>query len=472
MEVDTRENDNVLTRIALKLTGWMEKWFPDAFVFVLLAVVFTAGGALGIGASPIAIAKAFGDGFWDLISFTLQASLVVIGGYVVASSPIAARTIRSLAGIPRTGPSAVAFIATVSCVTSLLNWAFSLVFSALLVREIARRNADLDYRAASAAAILGLGSVWALGLSSAPAQLQANAGSLPPALLRITGVIPFSETIFLWQSIVMLCVLLIVSITVAYLSTPRGANAMTAQSLGIDLNAQVSREKRAERPGEWLECNRLLPMLIVGMAAVYLGFTMAEKGILATISNLNTYNFLFLALGLLLHGTPRRFTRAVSAAVPSVSGVLIQFPFYAGVAAILTHAANSNGLTLATAIAHAFTSFSGQQFAPAVGVYSAVLGVLIPSGGGKWLVEAPYVMQAANNVHAHLGWVVQIYNAAEALPNLINPFWMIPVLGLVSLKARDIVGFSFLQFLINTPLVLFMAWFFAGTLHYHQPVFP
>ena len=107
-----------------------------------------------------------------------------------------------------------------------------------------------------------------------------------------------------------------------------------------------------------------------------------------------------------------------------------------------------------------------------MGAYSAVLGFFIPSGGGKWLLEAPYVMQAANELQVHLGWTVQIYNAAEALPNLINPFWMLPLLGILGLKARDIVGFTFLQLVVHLPVVLFLLWFLAKTLTYVPPVMP
>ncbi len=468
-----READNILARTARHLTAWMEKWFPDAFVFVLVAVVLSSAGAMAVGAPATTVLTAFGNGFWDLITFTLQASLVVIGGHVMASSPPAARLIRWLAGIPGSGRSAVAFVAAISCSTSLFNWALSLVFSALLVKEMARRNPVLDYRAASAASILGVGSVWALGLSSAPAQIQANAASLPSSVLRITGVIPFSETIFLWQSLVLAAILVAVCIAVAYFSAPRESAAVTAEALGVDLTVQSQPASKSERPGEWLECSRLLPVIVAIVGAAYLAIAVAEKGWLPTVSNLNNYNFFFLIAGLFLHGTPRRFTHAIYTAVPSVSGVLLQFPFYAGIAAILTRAVASDGMTLASAIARAFTWFAAQGlFAPAVAVYSAVLGLLIPSGGGKWLVEAPYVMQAANDVHVHLGWTLQIYNAAEALPNLINPFWMLPVLGLVSLKARDIVGYTFLQFLINTPIVILLIWIFAGTLSYHPPVLP
>ena len=101
-----------------------------------------------------------------------------------------------------------------------------------------------------------------------------------------------------------------------------------------------------------------------------------------------------------------------------------------------------------------------------------VLGFFVPSGGGKWLIEAPYVMQAASEMRYHLGWSVQIYNAAEALPNLVNPFWMLPLLGVLGLKARDIVGFTFVQLLVHVPLVLGLLWVLGMTLEYRAPVMP
>ena len=99
-----------------------------------------------------------------------------------------------------------------------------------------------------------------------------------------------------------------------------------------------------------------------------------------------------------------------------------------------------------------------------VGIYSAVLGFFIPSAGGKWLIEAPYVLEAAKSLDVHLGWVVQTYNASEALANLVHPFWMLPLLGILGLKARDIVGYSMLQFVVHVPLVLFLVWIFNFTL--------
>src|SRR5439155_5165748 len=176
-----------LARMGLALADWSERWFPDAFVFAMLAVVVVAIGSLAIGAPPRAVMLQFGKGFWDLIPFTMQMALIIVGGYVVASSPPVARLIERLAAVPRTGRGAVAYIGLLSMLTSLISWGFSLIFSGLLVRELARRRPHMDYRAAGAAAYLGVGSIWALGLSSSAAQLQANKASLPPSLLKITG---------------------------------------------------------------------------------------------------------------------------------------------------------------------------------------------------------------------------------------------------------------------------------------------
>jgi short-chain fatty acids transporter len=140
---------------------------------------------------------------------------------------------------------------------------------------------------------------------------------------------------------------------------------------------------------------------------------------------------------------------------------------------MMTSARGFGDHTVADQIAHAFVSLTtAGTFPVAMGIYSAVLGFFIPSGGGKWIIEAPYVMQAANDLKVHLGWAVQVYNTAEALPNLINPFWMLPLLGVLGLKARDIVGFTFLQLLVHVPVVLFLLWLFAPMLPYHPPVIP
>ena len=469
----------LLERIAQATCAWSERWIPDAYVFAAAAVVLVGAVALILGSGPVTTAKAFGDGFWGLIPFTMQMTFIIIGGYVVASSPAVGRLIGLLASVPRSGRAAVCWVALISVSVSLIQWGLSIILSSLLVRSLAqRRDLRMDYRAAAAAASMGMGSVWALGLSSSAAQLQANPASMPPAILPITGVIPFTETIFLWQSVLLTAVLVLVTVSIAWLTAPRDSIAQTARDLGIETESPsvqstaVSLKSRS-RPGEWLEYSPLLNIVIALMGAIWLVQEFAAKGAAGALASLNTYNFMFLMLGLLLCWRPRVFLDTVSKSLPGVAGVLIQFPFYGGIASIITSAPGTDGNSISQHLAHFFAAASSHDTFPVLmGVYSAVLGFFLPSGGGKWVVEVPYVMQAANTLHVHLGWAVQVYNAAEALPNLINPFWMIPLLGILRLKAREVVGFTVVQFAVHVPLVLLLLWALGLTLHYHPPVMP
>jgi len=468
------QRDGVLVRIAIAFTAWAERWFPDAFVFVAIAVVIVALAALINGASPMAVSEAFGDGFWSLITFTMQMAFVAIGGYVVATSAPAQRLILRLAAIPATGSGAVGLVATVSMLASLLNWGLSLIFGGLLVRALAqRRELRMDYRAAAAAAYLGLGATWAMGLSSSAAQLQATAASLPPALLKITGILDFGTTIFTWQSLLTLAILMALTTVIAHFSAPQGGSIRTAEDLGVDLDDEPAESAPRSRPGEWLEYSRVLPILAGVLTLGWLVSQFLTKPFLSVVSSLNGYLLVFLILGLVLHGTPRNFLQAVTKAVPATAGILVQFPLYAAMAAILTKATGTGGMSLSTHLAAFFSDIgSGGGFAVVIALYTAVLGILVPSGGGKWLVEAPYVMQSATDVQMNLGWTVQIYNIAEALPNLVNPFFMLPLLAVLRLRARDLVGFTFLQFVFHLPVVLLLVWLLGMTFDFVPPVMP
>ena len=454
-----------LARFGLRLAGWSERWFPDPLVFALLGIlfVFVTGLCLRQSASQLAIQG--GKNFWTLVPFTMQMVMIIIGGYVVATTPLVSRLIRALAGVPKTGRGAIALIALFSMLTSLISWGLSLIFSGLLARQMALRVRGMDYRAAGAAAYLGLGATWALGLSSSAAMLMATKSSIPPALLAISGVIPLRQTLFLWESIAMAAVLIVVSVAVAYFSAPSPENARTAEQFGIELEAARADEPRT-RPGEWLEYSPLLSLSVAALLAWYLlgVFRSSPLGALAAL-DLNTYNLMFITAGLLLHWRPRRFIRSVADAVPATGGVLIQFPFYAVIFGMIV------GTGIERWLAELFTRFTTHATYPLlVALYSAVLGTFVPSGGSKWIIEAPYVLQAANQHQVHLGWVVQIYNAAEALPNLVNPFWMLPLLGILRLKARDLVGYTVLQMLIHIPIVFFLCWFFARYIAWTPPI--
>jgi short-chain fatty acids transporter len=455
-----------LARLGSRLADWSERWFPDAFVFALLAVVIVFLAGLALGSPAADLVKYFGEGFWTLIPFTMQMVMIIVGGYVVASSPPVCRLIRRLAEIPATPRGAVALVALVSTSTALVSYGFSLIFSGFLAREISRRLTGADYRALGAAAYLGLGSVWALGLSSSAALLMATKTALPPALFKISGLIPLSQTIYTWQSLLTAFILLCVAVAVAGFSAPTGASVRTAASFGVTFEPLVRDIEPRRTPGEWLEYTPVLTLLIGLLGCAYLVQVIATRGPQAAL-DLNTYNLLFLMLGLLLHWRPRSFTRAVSASVPATAGVLVQFPFYAGIFGMISFS------PIAHVLADFFVRVSDHDTYPLlVSIYSATLGLFVPSGGGKWLIEAPYVLAAANDLHVHLGWIVQVYNTAEALPNLINPFWMLPLLGILKLKARDLAGYGLLQLLVLAPTALFLLWFLARTFTYVPPMLP
>lgn len=466
------EQPGRVARLALALTAWTEKWIPDAFIFALLATVVVVAAALAWTPATLPqVIDAWGNGFWDLIPFTLQMSLIIITGYVLATSAPMRQAIRAIAGWPRTPRGAVALVTFFALASSWFNWGFSLVFSAVLAREVARRVAGVDYRALAAASFLGLGSIWAQGLSGSAALQMATPGALQPQIRDIVaaggivadGIIPFRHTIFLWQSLVSVVVEIVIVTAVMWLATPPASRARTASALGIDLTEHGDGSQRSgpRTPGAWLEHSPILSMAVVALGLTYLvRYFMRAPEPLNAIT-LNVVNLAFLLVGFLLHRTPARLMDAVQSATPAVWGVILQFPFYAGIAAIIT------STHLNDKLADLFVSVSTPATFPAlVAAYSAVLGVFVPSGGSKWVIEAPYVMAAAHDLKVHLGWVVAAYDLGEALANLLQPFWMLPILGMFHLRARDVMGYTLIVFLVLTPVVLFLVTVLGLTLSY------
>ncbi len=475
---------------ALRPIELLEHYLPDAFVFALLATVivfvaglFSTGGAL----SPLLLA--WGKGFWSLLAFTLQMALVIITGHVVASAPAVARLLHRLSSLPRSPRAAVAFVTLLALLSSWLNWGFSLVFSALLARAVAARFAErgetVDYRALAAASFLGLGSIWAQGLSGSAALQMATPGAVPEALANIVrcghascpgadlagrssaglALLPLSHTIFLWQSLVSVVVETgVVTLLMTWL-LPRGPAARSAASLGIALTEPTEEPSREPtiipRPGEILEHRPWLSLVVVALGVGYLGVYLASAARVLEAITLHTVILALLLIGTALHRTPARLQRAFAAATPSVWGVILQFPFYGGIAGLLS------ATQLNERIADVFVRLASQStLPPLIAVYSALLGIFVPSGGSKWLIEAPYVLAAAHRLHVHLGWMVAVYDLGEALANLLQPFWMLPTLAILGLRARQVMGFTVMVFLVLLPLVLLLTWGLGQTLHY------
>jgi len=314
------------------------------------------------------------------------------------------------------------------------------------------------YRASGAAAYLGVGSVWALGLSSSAALIMAAPASLPDSIKKISGVIPLTQTLGLWQSVLLAGLLIAVSMAVAFYSAPGEGQARSMKQMGVDYAPATNDIGKRERPGEWLEYSPLLTIVACVLGFGYFVLEIGAKGV-GVVLDLNHYGFLFVIVGMLLHWRPKSFVNAIAASVTPVGGVLIQYPMYAGIVRMLTESG------LSTQISHFFVSVStAHTFPVMVGIYSALLGLFIPSAGGKWLIEAPYLLEAGKTLGVHLGWIVQTYNATEALANLLHPFWMLPLVGILGLKARDIVGYSMLQFVVHVPIVLLLVWLLNYTL--------
>src|SRR5262245_792511 len=207
MDTGERSSGSWLQSAGLRLSTWFEDWFPDPFALALIAVVVAYVASAAVARAPVQTAYWFGAGFWDLVAFTMQMTMIIVTGYALAVTRPVYAVIRRLAAVPNEPRWAVAYVGLFSMLSSLLSWSFSLIFSALLAREVAARVRGADYRAIGAAAYLGVGSVWALGLSSSAALLMANAASLPQSLRDISGVIPIDQTLGLWQGMLIAVVL-------------------------------------------------------------------------------------------------------------------------------------------------------------------------------------------------------------------------------------------------------------------------
>jgi len=475
--------DNALARLALRFTAFTERWLPDAFGFVLVGTFIIAllglvtGEALvGTPEDPAAttgfgLVDAWGKGFWSLITFTLQMAMIIVLGYAVAVSRPVARLIARLAQVPSTPRTAVAFTAAVAMATSYLNWAFSLVFTAILAKEIARVVRGVDYRALGAMAFLGLGTVWAQGLSGSAALQVASPASSPAPVQEViraggreSGIIPLTDTIFLWQSMLATAIVFIVAVGLAWLLAPTAEHATTARDLGIEIRPLLEEPTQqvgtTRRPGDWIENSPVFTVALLVLGIWYLArYFAAAEGNPITALDLNTVNLVLMLLALGLHWRPARMVDAVRRGAPAAAGVLLQFPFYGGIFGMIVYTG------LSERIAGWLVSVSNDVFYPAViGIYSCVLGIFVPSGGSKWVIEAPYVIDAANRLEVSQGWMVVVYDLGEASANLLQPFWMLPTLAVLGLKARDIMGFTFTMFVVLFPLVLVLVTVLGRTL--------
>lgn len=415
---------------------------PDSWVIAVLLTAVTAVGAMLVtGNGPLAIVGYWGDGFWELLAFGMQMALVVISGYVLAVTPVFTRLLERLAALAKGPRSAIALMAATSMVLAWFNWGLSLIGSAVFAKTLAARVPQLDYRLLVASAYLGLGCLWHAGFSASAPLLIATKGHF---LEKQTGIIPVTDTLFHPFNLTLSVLVIGVMVAVAVLAHP--SPEQTVQSGPMLPDGEQIPAKTPRTPAEKLEQAWWVNGLMGGMGLLWLGMHLSQKGIAGI--NLNVVNLLFLSLGVLLHGTPARFLKAAEEAGQHVWGIVVQFPLYAGIFGIIKFSGLQETLSGWFA-----TATTPGWFPLFVTWYSGLLNYLIPSGGAKWAIEAPYILEAAKEMGASLPMTVLAYAWGDMLTDLIQPFWAIPLLGLAKLQFRDIMGYCLLFFGVYAVLV-------------------
>lgn len=426
----------VLSRPATRL---MERWLPDAFIFVIVLTLIAALAAiLGQGTSPVDLVRIWGTGFWELLSFAMQMLLVLVTGYILASSPPVRRVLARLAGLARSRGGAILLVSVVSLAASWINWGFGLVVGAIFARELARQI-RVDYRLLVAAAYSGF-VVWHGGLAGSIPLTIATPGHFTEDQI---GVIPTSQTIFSAWNLMIVAAL--------FVAVPLVNRAMLpSPDEEILINPDLLRETtpapatQAPTPAERLEESPVLMYLIGVPGLAWLLLHFAGGGAL----NLNVVNFLFLFAGIVLHGTPRSLLAALDEAVRGGAGIVIQFPFYAGIMAIMVETG------LAGSLSEWFVSISTAATLPFWSFISAgIVNIFIPSGGGQWAVQAPIMLPAAEALGADMARVAMGVAWGDSWTNLIQPFWALPMLGIAGLKARDIMGFCVIHLVVVGAII-------------------
>jgi short-chain fatty acids transporter len=437
-----------LPRLADALARLSARWVPDAFsIAVLLTLLALALGLTVGGASPAQCVLAWGNGVWVLLSFAMQIALVIFAGYVLAVAPPVARALEALARVPGGPRSAVAWTAFLSMTLCWLNWGMGLIASAMLVRTIARARPDTDYRLLVAVAYLGMGTTWHGGPSGSVPLLFATPDTFMIQDGLLAGPIPLSATVFTAANLGLMATAVVVLTAFASLLHPRREDALAVAPATL---RQLATFEPPARPAAPTPAERLMygPWLNRGLGVLALVYVLLRARLGTFAATLDSVNLVALALGLLLHPSPASLGRAAEEASRPLHGVVLQFPLYAGIYGIIKDTGLVESLT------HALLAISTPgSCALVVFAYSAVLNYLVPSGGAKWAMEAPYVLGAAAELGVSATSVAMAYAYGDMATNLIQPFWAIPLLGVARLEFRDILGYELLLLTVYTVLV-------------------
>ncbi len=435
------KNDNILRRVSRSLTVSMERYLPDAFIFaIILTFVVFLMGLLIARETPFQLITHWADGFWAFLAFSMQMVLIVVTGYCLAQTKFIGGLITGISKMPKSAAGAVFTTVVVAGIAGWLNWGFGLVVGALIARQIALVQDEVDFPILVAAAYSGaMGGIFGLSIT-APLLVNTPAHFLEEKI----GLIPVTETILLPITLISI-VLIIVLMAVAFrYMVPTRKEEMHLVDKAA-LRAQIEPPEETSPVEEKsiavsLENSWIISMLIGIAGLIYIIYHFATKGV---DLNINIVNFILLILGIILHKRPINYVRAVAKSVGAVYGVILQFPFYAGIMGMMA------GSGLIMIIANWIVGFSTPITFPFFSFLSvAFVNFFVPSAGGQWMIQGPILVEAGQALGVANNLIVNSYTYGDLCTNLIQPFWALPVLGIAGLKIKDIWGYCFIAFII------------------------
>ncbi|MEK4181376.1 short-chain fatty acid transporter [Aeribacillus sp. FSL K6-1121] len=410
----------------------VQRYLPDALLFaIILTFLVYLLGVFFTDNSPVDMVTHWGLGFWDLLEFTMQMTLVVVTGYILANTPVIKRFLAKVSTFARTPVHAVMLVTIVSLIACLINYGFGLVIGALFAIHVAKYVPSVDYRILIASAYSGF-LIWHGGFSGSIPLTIATPGHF---LEESMGVIPVTKTLFSPTNLFIVIALLITLPLFNRYLLKNAESQLEDRTKWVIPNEEAAAVEHVTpmTPAEKLENSRTISLIIGIMGIAFIVYHFVVNGFNL---NINIVNFIFLFLGILLHQTPKRFLDTVANGVKNASGIIIQFPFYAGIMGMMIHSGLSEQIALW------FVSVSTEQTLPYLSFLSAgLINIFVPSGGGQWAVQGPIMIQAAMELGADPAKTAMGVAWGDAWTNMIQPFWALPILAIAGLHIRDIMGF-------------------------------
>lgn len=436
----------------------VQRYLPDPLVFVVLLTIIVFIWGLYVfepqnGENAfLAMANFWGDGFWSFLAFTTQMAMIVVTGFALANSPSVKRILTFLASFAKTPKQGVALVCFFGGLASAINWGFGLVVGALFAKQVARNLKAVDYGLLIACAYMGF-MTWGGGLSGSM-PLAASDASNVIVQKHLNGVpIPLTDTIFTGYNLFVIACLLVFIPILATFMLPKNPKVIDPKLLEQEPSYQREVPKDAVLAIK-LEESKILTLIIVALCAIYLGYYFYQKGFLQGL-NLNSVNLIFITIGLLLHKTPMAYMRAIKHAAGSTAGILIQFPFYAAIAGIMDHSGVGRVIT------EFFINIANKDnYAVWAFFSSAAINFAVPSGGGHWIIQGPFVIDAAKELGADFGKATMAIAYGEQWANMIQPFWALPALAIAGLGVRDIMGYCITALIFSVPIFVIGLYFF------------